>query len=555
MISESPTIRLHVEADIHESSANESPSPLLDLPEIHTLFELFPQVTGWEINRTASARSPKLLGPAGSAEGKSSSHLDANEPTAFKPDYELAITDMWSQWPDGKSCASRRQCDLLVQSFNGLMNQVHAAHRQIEILNAQMATAIPLSVPDNHGEILLSRLEEVMRQGLGALQMNASGLYLLDDATRELKLRVQVGLPADSLLKNPRRLRDSAADLDALVGNSVALSKGNMARTDKLHEQTWNLPEDFPAALCVPVATHSTPLGTLWFYSNRDRPITGDAISVAEIVGGRLASELERATATREGSASRKIVRDIDRARLWQQLQTPPPLPELDGWIAKGNHLLDQGIGGALFDFSISSCGQLVGSVGDIQGAIFESGLGSASMRGAMRTLEPRNLKTDEFLFEVNNALWNCPLGDQIGSLFQIRIDLQTGIAGWSNSGETGALIVGAGSEANVGEPGSPLGACPDESFGCRERVLLPDSTLFAFNDGFRRLFKFRFKKSNDLDILEQLRVESLLKPEEIHQWVDELWSDFDSYRATPDVSFIAIHRLADSCKADLSPS
>ena len=581
MITETPTIRLHVEAETSEDVVSESIGNI-EIPGVQTLLELFPQITGWEVDRIRGGQaihddrdtfsSSFLQTPGGATD---SDFLESVSSDKF------GIVDMWSDWPDGRHCASRSQCDSLVQVFNTLIGQVETAYRQIELLNAQFAPNVPLTNGSDSGAILLQRLESVIRDGLRLLNVTAGGLYLLDDETRELNLRAQVGLPPQSLLKPPRKLRESIADLDALVGHPFAISKSGPVIHDQTNEDSHSgnpsigsphpansnsglrlnfapdsikpttkptiaVPEDFPAALCVPVASHSTPLGTLWFFSATDRVFSNHEISIAELIGGRIGSELERESAIREGASSRKMTRDFDRAKLWQQLQTPPQIPAFDGWSVKGDQFLEQGVGGTVLDYSISSAGELVAALGDIQGAVMESSLAASAMRGAVRTLETSNLDAERLLFEVNNTLWNCPLGDQIGSLFSIRLDPSSGIAQWSNAGETGALIVGRGCETEIATSASPLGACADETFESRSRVILPESTLFAFNSGFRRLFRYSFRKSTDEEILEKLQSENLLTPVEIQTWIEELVADFDSYRSTPDVCFLAIHRTAD---------
>lgn len=548
MITESPQLRLHVVDEYHPESANPARSLLSEIPAIERLIELFPQITGWELDCQAAHHqqqetwTEKFLSGETSIGSNSSSrvfvpHL-THQPKPPVP-AELSIVDMSADLPAGRSCASRQKCDVLVEVFNELVAQVQSAHQHIEVLNAQIATAIPLTTTDDDGQILWQRLRGVIQQGLSALNLTAGGLYLLDDDTRELHLRVHVGLSTDSLLRGPRPLKHSLADLEALVGHSLTISGPEQS-------EKWRPPEDFAASLCVPVATHSNPLGTLWLFAKHARPFSGSDVAMAEIIGGRLASELEREAAVREGAVARKLGRDFDRAQLWQQLQSPPMPPRIDGWQVIGNQILNQGVGGALFDLVVLPAGKLVASAGDVQGAVFESGLAAATLRGAMRTLAARNLTPEELLYEVNNTLWNCPLGDQIGSLFQIAIEPATGIARWSNAGETGAVILGAGSEPRIVEASTPLGICPDERFEFRERVLLPQSTLFAFNEGFRSLFKYSFRHSNDEDIIERMHQESLLEPARISRWVDDLVAGFDSYRSTPDISFIAIHRSLD---------
>ena len=56
----------------------------------------------------------------------------------------------------------------------------------------------------------------------------------------------------------------------------------------------WNIPEEFPTAVCIPVSTATMPLGTLWLFSNQSRDFSEKETNVIEVVAGRVAVELER---------------------------------------------------------------------------------------------------------------------------------------------------------------------------------------------------------------------------------------------------------------------
>ena len=142
--------------------------------------------------------------------------------------------------------------------------------------------------------------------------------------------------------------------------------------------------------------------------------------------------------------------------------------------------------------------------------------------------------------------MWNCSLGDQIGSLFHIQLQPETGIAKWANAGQTGAVVVGAAAEPYLVMEGSPLGTCENETFDGGERVLLPNSVLFAFNEGFRELFRASFRRCGDDDILNAMTLYRINTSDRIHEWIAQMMEKFDAYRSRPDVSFIAIQRKAE---------
>ena len=88
--------------------------------------------------------------------------------------------------------------------------------------------------------------------------------YLLDDATKQLKLRSCWGLPKSRFLDPPRPLRGAAADLEALVGHAVVLE-------DTSFLPHWKVPEEFRSAVCVPISSPTFPFGTLWMFCDQPR--------------------------------------------------------------------------------------------------------------------------------------------------------------------------------------------------------------------------------------------------------------------------------------------
>lgn len=134
----------------------------------------------------------------------------------------------------------------------------------------------------------VSRLRDVLKTGAKALGgFDAAALYLLDDETTSLKIRALWGLPTDRFLDPPRPLRGARADVEALLGSAVVLNEAYLA-------EAWKAPEDFDCSLCVPVASETTILGTLWFFSDRKRDIETRELETLELIAGRIVAELEK---------------------------------------------------------------------------------------------------------------------------------------------------------------------------------------------------------------------------------------------------------------------
>lgn len=154
---------------------------------------------------------------------------------------------------------------------------------------AELAVAVPVIEHRQEAQQLAARLESSLRGGAEAVNGHAAALYLLDDATSELKLRSSWGLPRRRLTQEARPLHDQLADLEAMLGHAVVLD-------DPLMFGLWRVPEPCAACVCVPVSTPTIPLGTLWIFSREPREFSAQETNLIEIVAGRMAADLERET-------------------------------------------------------------------------------------------------------------------------------------------------------------------------------------------------------------------------------------------------------------------
>ncbi len=136
-------------------------------------------------------------------------------------------------------------------------------------------------------------LSDILKEAAQILRFQAVSLYLLETDNRMLKLRSCWGLPEERLLDPPRSLNDSLGDMEAILGQAVVLNNPFL-------QESWNAPEDFTTAICVPVSSSTAILGTLWFFSDDERNLSHQDSRVLEMVAGRLAAELERAALLRE---------------------------------------------------------------------------------------------------------------------------------------------------------------------------------------------------------------------------------------------------------------
>ena len=240
----------------------------------------------------------------------------------------------------------------LAQAIGGLVSEIYRTQSTVWQREAELAAGIPVTLRPAEQQQLAYRLESVLRGGAEAIGCQAAALYLLDDATSHLKLRAAWRLPKNRFLDAPRPLRGAVADLEALVGHAVALENTSLL-------PHWKVPEDFPAALCVPVASTSTPLGTLWFFAQETREFSPEQTHLAEIVAGRLVSDLEREVLVREGLRNRQTDQARQLLTQWQNEQRPNVPPLVDGWQVAGRLSGDDPLSGLLYDWCVLPDGRI----------------------------------------------------------------------------------------------------------------------------------------------------------------------------------------------------
>jgi hypothetical protein len=185
----------------------------------------------------------------------------------------------------------------LAEQLAGLLSELGEASSVLRDVQAELALSAPVYARPTTENQLGQRIEAVLHGGIEALDCQAAAMYLLDEETTLLHLRSSWGLSRKSVKASARELESATADLEALVGHAVVLEN------DSLFE-LWNVPESgFASAVCVPISSPTTLLGTFWMYCSTARDFTDCETNLIEILAGRLAVELEREMLLRQQHA------------------------------------------------------------------------------------------------------------------------------------------------------------------------------------------------------------------------------------------------------------
>ena len=384
-------LRLHIADD------NSSLAPIFAVSQTKSVAQQLTTATGWEFDFVETKSSFK-------------NRTNEKSGSARHSQGQFQIVDMAADLP-AQERLHRNRADEIANATNSIVQQLDEAHQNIRELNAELATHVPVIVKPQSDA--LKCIEPLLRSAAGVVGANRAALYTLDDATTCLNMRAEIGL--GKLDSTSRELEKSTADLEALVGYAVVI--------EDTHQQSfWKVPADCAAAVCVPVSSMDTPLGTLWIFLDEQSECTNAQTNSIEIIAGRIASELQlHAIKKQVLNLKKKAVgkRELDTL----QRRTPgisPPLEHLQ--IDSLKPQLDDSKA-IVADWSFNEAGEMVLFSATIEGANSEAASIAAAAQAAFCALRNRVNSVAEMVSELAEVL--CRLEPEIvhGELTIAKID------------------------------------------------------------------------------------------------------------------------------------
>jgi len=343
----------------------------------------------------------------------------------------------------------------LASSISGVFAELQRTREELWRREAELAVGVPVSPQPREEEHLAIRLEAILRGGAEAIDCPAAGLYLLDDATTHLKLRAAWGLAKRCFVDAARPLDDAFADLEALIGHAVAIEDASLL-------PHWKIPESFPAAVCVPVSSPTDPLGTLWFFANDKRNFTDEQTNLAEIVAGRIASELQREVLLSECVTARRSERQQLHATQWQRDHLPNVMPMLDDWQVAGWCADADQLTNGFYDWFVPPDGSLAFVLGTGDGTMVESALSSAALQAAVRSHANYARSTSQLIDLVNETIWLGSAGGHFASLAYASLQPESGQLELVATGNIRALLLRDGNLQSLRIDSTQLGMEPE---------------------------------------------------------------------------------------------
>jgi phosphoserine phosphatase RsbU/P len=322
-------------------------------------------------------------------------------------------------------------------------------------------------------------LQTAVKSAANAIEAQAAALYLLDESTSELKLRACWGLPFDRYTAPARRLQGSLADLEALLGHAVVLENTSLM-------PGWNAPEDFAAAICVPVSSSTTVLGTFWIFCDETRDFTDAQTSVAEIVAGKIASDLEREMLLHEGVKGGQLRKQWTAAERMQKNQLPSIAPLLDGWQIAGWAAQAHGLGGVFYDWFCLPDGLMACALGECLDGGLVAALSATALKAALRSHAAYHRQAERALQQLNLTIWTNSAGDQYANVFFGLVETATGRICCSSAGQPSIVHLLPERWVSLTRKSPLLGESPESEFEQAGYELAVGEAIVIFTKGFR---------------------------------------------------------------------
>lgn len=425
---------------------------------VQQFWQAFTETTGWRVDGRRPRHGSELtLLPAVLTDGVSAADdLDAVPPV------------------------SRSTAERLARAAAAMARQLKESQEAIRRQDAELAARASVVVGDEARGELAERLESILRDAATACHCDAAAMYLLDDDTRFLTTRAVSGLPSDRLAADPRELRGSRGDLEALVQEVVLIDDAAAGGLE-----TWSFPEPFPAGICVSINQGDLPIGTLWLFARTAKKFHESDRAAARIAASHLAAEIANAAAAPhpdQPDAAREAIGDMAE---WQHRSLPVASEPAPGWTADGMIESNRNWAIGWHSWDVLPDGSLLFAIAEAVDGSMAGAMAAAIAHAALTAHGGYRHSPQQLVQRVGDTLWQSNSGDQLLSLLYARVDPESGDGEIATAGGVRAMIANRyGYRPLADGKSEPLGTHIDPRPVVETFRLLPGEAMLAYGEG-----------------------------------------------------------------------
>lgn len=356
----------------------------------------------------------------------------------------------------------------MAQQIDQLQNRVK--HQEIE-LAAHAATQFSPS----RSEAVSNAVHETLQQAITAAGFDAAAIYMLDDDTQYLTTRAVVGLPADRLNAEPRMLRGSRADLEAMVQDAVLIEDLLGAAGE-----TWNAPESAGAAVCTAIYKGDLPIGTLWLFADRPQKLGASVAAIVRMASSQITLELSSVAQQRSEERAKQSSEAVAEIAAWQYAALPAGNHLAPGWFIDAMVESPNRWSIGWHHWDVLPDGSLMFAMAEAEDDRAGGAMIAATARAALAAHSGYRHTPHEMLQRIGDTLWQTNTVDQLVSLLYAHLDPETGEGQVASAGHLSGVIAGRyGYRPLVSGGGRPLASsfeveCVESTFhlGIGESIL-----------------------------------------------------------------------------------
>lgn len=212
----------------------------------------------------------------------------------------------------------------------------------------------------------------------------------------------------------------------------------------------------------IPVSHKDSPIAYVFLGGFEEGDDMYDKVQFITALTNVIAVAIENKRLFKRQIEQERLRKEMELASTMQRNLVPKDLPTKDCYQLASIYEPHLSVGGDYFDFMEFGDGKIVFCVGDISGKGLAAALLMANFQAIFHTLVSKRAKMEDFVRDVNDALFRITNGDRFITFFVAEYDMFTRKIRYVNAGHNPPILVQQG-KVHLLKKGTTILGCFDE--------------------------------------------------------------------------------------------